>query len=216
MPLLPCSYVINKEKAAINPNRKGTKVAAYYNLNVPAGQERQVYLRLTDDSSQPTGDPFGVKFQDVFQSRIEEADDFYSKIMPSGLGPQQKLVSRQAYAGKQEMNSVSRLQHTSIPHSLCKHAYQFISYTLCYYSQATLQFNHINFLIEVNLHTYNKNAQTHIYTYRLAVDKAVLLLLREGMGGGRSSIPSTSRVEEVGEKCPGVGAHLQPRHHLHA
>lgn len=86
--------------AASNPGRKGTKVAAYYVLNVPAGEERQVYLRLTDEKSQPTGDPFGLKFQEVFQSRLEEADDFYDKIIPSDLGPQQKLVDRQAYAGK--------------------------------------------------------------------------------------------------------------------
>ena len=103
MPLLPCSHVINKEVAAINPGRKGTKVAAYYVLNVPAGEERQVYLRLTDEKSQPTGDPFGLKFQEVFQSRIEEADDFYNNIMPTGLGPKQQLVSRQAYAGKENV-----------------------------------------------------------------------------------------------------------------
>ena len=100
--LFPCSYVTNKEMTAINPGRKGTKVAAYYVLNVPAGEERQVYLRLTDEKSQPTGDPFGLKFQEVFQSRIEEADDFYNKIMPTGLGPKQQLVSRQAYAGKEK------------------------------------------------------------------------------------------------------------------
>lgn len=85
--------------AAINPVPRGTKVTPYYILDVPAGEERCVCMRLTDDESQPKGDPFGQEFEEIFQARLEEADDFYSRINSHDFGPQQKLISRQAYAG---------------------------------------------------------------------------------------------------------------------
>ena len=44
------SYIIEEEKDAINLNEKGTKVAAHYFLNVPAGGEATVRLRICDDS----------------------------------------------------------------------------------------------------------------------------------------------------------------------
>jgi hypothetical protein len=92
-------YLIQKEEEAINPNRRGTKVSPHYLLEVPAGEERSVCLRITDDESQPKGNPFGEEFRAVFQARREEADDFYTCINSYDLGPQQRLISRQAYAG---------------------------------------------------------------------------------------------------------------------
>ena len=94
------SYLIQKEEEAINPNRRGTKVSPHYLLEVPAGEERSVYLRITDDESQPKGNPFGEEFREVFQARREEADDFYTSISSYDFGPQQQLISRQAYAGQ--------------------------------------------------------------------------------------------------------------------
>ena len=93
------SYLVGKEEAAISPHSRGTKVAAHYSLSVPAGEERQVYLRLTDEASKPATEPFGVPFEEMFQCRLEEADDFYKGITSGDLGPNQKLISRQAYAG---------------------------------------------------------------------------------------------------------------------
>ena len=72
----------------------------YYVLDVPAGEERSVCMRITDEENQPTGDPFGLQFEEIFQGRLEEADEFYSSISPRDIGPQQKLISRQAYAGR--------------------------------------------------------------------------------------------------------------------
>ena len=74
-------------------------MSPYYLLEVPPGEERSVQMRLTDVESMPEGDPFGPEFEEVFHDRKEEADDFYDRIMPEGLGPQQKMISRQAYAG---------------------------------------------------------------------------------------------------------------------
>lgn len=104
LPLLPSPpssrYIIDKEEDAINPKQRGTKVAPYYVLEVPPGEERVVKLRLTDAEEKIDGDPFGPEFDEIFLARKEEADDFYEKIIPAQLGTGQKNVSRQAYAGR--------------------------------------------------------------------------------------------------------------------
>lgn len=91
-------YIVDGEEDAINPNKKGTKVSPYYVLEVGSGEERVVKLRLTNTVL--TSEAFGEEFDEVFTDRIREADDFFAGIMPKTLGPQQQLISRQAYAGK--------------------------------------------------------------------------------------------------------------------
>lgn len=121
-----CSYVIGDEMDAVNKSKQGTKVAAYYVLNVPPQQERHIYFRLTDDASMPAGDPFGSPFENIFKTRIKEANLFYAKVIPQTLGPQQQLVSRQAYAGEyyhptlsvgcsECVNNVKILEHCAMP-----------------------------------------------------------------------------------------------------
>src|SRR5205085_11105289 len=39
------------------------------------------------------------EFEQSFEQRRRECDEFYSKIIPASLDEQEKLVSRQAYAG---------------------------------------------------------------------------------------------------------------------
>ena len=56
-------------------------------------------MRITDEESQPKGDPFGIHFEEIFESRLAEANDFYSSISSHDFGPQQQLISRQANAG---------------------------------------------------------------------------------------------------------------------
>ncbi len=73
-------------------------MAPHYQLEVAPGEERVVRMRLTNIAL--TGDAFGGDFDEIFQDRIREADEFYGELMPTTLGPQQELVSRQGYAGK--------------------------------------------------------------------------------------------------------------------
>ena len=63
-----------------------------------AGKETVIQLRLTNKELVGTN-PFGKDFDVIFKDRIREADDFYNAIIPSTIGPQQMLISRQAYAG---------------------------------------------------------------------------------------------------------------------
>ena len=92
--------VIAGEADAVNPAKEGTKAAAHYALEVPAGGSATVRLRLsagTPPNSAP-GDAF-AGFDSVFAARIAEADDFYQRIAPASLTEDQRLVHRQALAG---------------------------------------------------------------------------------------------------------------------
>ncbi len=90
--------VVGGRRSAVNPERTGTKAAAWYRLDVPAGGEVAVRLRLTPSGAMPT-EPLGASFDDVFSSRIREADEFYAGVVPARLGDVERGVARQAYAG---------------------------------------------------------------------------------------------------------------------
>ncbi len=87
--------VIAGKHDAVNPVKTGTKAAAYYRLNVPAGGSKVVRLRL---SAKTATDPFG-KFDVTFAARLADADEFYNRIAPSSLSEDERRVHRQALAG---------------------------------------------------------------------------------------------------------------------
>jgi Glycosyl hydrolase family 63 C-terminal domain len=81
---------------AVNPVHVGTKASADYVLDVPAGSSRTIRLRLREPS---TTKAFGSEFDAIMQKRREEADAFYSSVIPASLGRDAGLVLRQALAG---------------------------------------------------------------------------------------------------------------------
>jgi hypothetical protein len=89
-------YVVNGVEEAVNPGGFGTKAAARYRLEVPAGGSRTVRLRLTD---RPTAEPFGNEFARTLADRKNEADLFYARVVPEGVSDDAKSVMRQALAG---------------------------------------------------------------------------------------------------------------------
>ncbi len=89
------SYVVAGDANAVNPARTGTKAAANYVLEVPAGESRSVRLRL---SASLMEDAFSG-FDKEFATRISEADEFYLRIAPASLNEDQRRVHRQALAG---------------------------------------------------------------------------------------------------------------------
>jgi hypothetical protein len=91
-------YVIQGRTAAVNPNPVGTKAAAHYQLNMPAGKEVVVRLRLSNEELS-ANKSLGREFDEVFAARAREADEFYSERIPAALPPDTKNVVRQAYAG---------------------------------------------------------------------------------------------------------------------
>ena len=86
-------YVIAGEKDAVNPAHTGTKAAAHYVLDVPAGQSKVVRLRL---SEKPTS---YADFDQVLAARLADADEFYDRITPKSLSEDERRVHRQALAG---------------------------------------------------------------------------------------------------------------------
>jgi hypothetical protein len=99
-------YVVHGRKDAVNPERCGTKAAAYYRLKVGPGQSATVRLRLTTqdaaDSRKPTKGssvPFGQAFEQILAARLREADDFYKSVTPPSVSPDAANVMRQALAG---------------------------------------------------------------------------------------------------------------------
>jgi len=89
-------YVISRNTEAVNPAKTGTKAAARYLLDVPAGGSSVIRLRL---SAGPTVTPFGQNFDATFAARIAEADEFYNRITPASLNEDERMVHRQALAG---------------------------------------------------------------------------------------------------------------------
>ena len=87
-------YVIAGEKDAVNPAHTGTKAAAHYVLDVPAGGSKVVRLRLSEKRR-----PAFADFDQVFAARLADADEFYDRITPKSLSEDERRVHRQALAG---------------------------------------------------------------------------------------------------------------------
>jgi len=88
-------YVVRGNANAVNPGKSGTKAAAHYVLNVPAGGSKVVRLRL---SNKPAADAF-AKFDEIFAARLADANEFYDRITPKNLSEDERRVHRQALAG---------------------------------------------------------------------------------------------------------------------
>ena len=89
-------HVVSGERDAVNPEKTGTKAAARYVLEVPAGGCSVLRLRLAAGTA---AQPFGPAFDEVFRQRLFDADEFYDRIAPGSLGEDERRVHRQALAG---------------------------------------------------------------------------------------------------------------------
>ncbi len=117
-------FVIRGNKAAVNPDQMGTKVAAYYALQLDPGQSVTLKLRLTDidplggmDPSSgkvgtinspghaeraegvPGTNDFDAGFDGLFAGRQKEAEEFYASRIPKELSDDAKAVMRQSFSG---------------------------------------------------------------------------------------------------------------------
>lgn len=100
------NFVVHGNEGAVNPEKKGSKVAAHYRLKVEPGQCQTVRLRLTDVApghfariNGHMAGPFGNHFDDELQRLHQEADEFYAEVIPCSLNADQANVMRQALAG---------------------------------------------------------------------------------------------------------------------
>ncbi len=90
-------YVVHGNLEAVNP-KVGTKVAAHHRLEVKAGEQAVLRLRLTDTAPRSSKDPFS-RFDETFEARLREADEFYRSITPAEATEDEARVMRQALSG---------------------------------------------------------------------------------------------------------------------
>ena len=92
-------YVVHGKREAINPAATGTKAAARYVRSIDAGKTITLDLRLAAATDEHLlEDPF-ADFDASLTKCKEEADEFYDVALPKELSADEKLVSRQAFAG---------------------------------------------------------------------------------------------------------------------
>jgi len=91
------AYVVHGRDEAINPAGVGTKAAALYRLEIPAGESRSVRLRLAADG-EARREPFDASFDATVAARIAEADAFYAARIPRALSADERTVMRRAFA----------------------------------------------------------------------------------------------------------------------
>jgi hypothetical protein len=89
-------HVVHGRADRVNPARTGTKAAGLYRLEVPAGGNRAIRLRLAE--GERLADPFG-DFDAILAVRRAEADAFYARLQQHVDDPDQRLIQRQALAG---------------------------------------------------------------------------------------------------------------------
>jgi hypothetical protein len=117
-------YLIHANKQAVNPRQAGTKMAAYYHLELQPGASETLKLRLTDleplatiertsglagiitspahaerTAEVPASNDFADGFEGLFALRQKEAEEFYASRVSSELSHDAKAVMRQAFAG---------------------------------------------------------------------------------------------------------------------
>ena len=89
------NYLVNQQTEAINPARQGTKAAAVYDFEIPAGGSKSLCFRLCKGE---LTDPF-ADFNQLFDQRIQETDDFYHTLQKDILNADERMIQRQALAG---------------------------------------------------------------------------------------------------------------------
>ncbi len=88
-------YVVHGRRDAVNGLRRGTKCAARWRVDIPAGGETTLRLRLRPESSE---DAFAW-FDAVMASRREETEAYYAVVQRGMPDADQRAVQRQALAG---------------------------------------------------------------------------------------------------------------------
>lgn len=88
-------FIINNKSDAVNPAMEGTKACAWYQEIIPAGETKVFRLRLSNKTQHS---PF-KSFEEVFNKRIKEADDFYADLQAHIPDAEERKIQRQAYAG---------------------------------------------------------------------------------------------------------------------
>ena len=86
--------IVNGVSSSVNPLNRGTKAAAHFASAVESGASVEVRFRFSRSDADAFSD-----FDQIFESRIAEADEYYDAILESEKGSEERLIQRQALAG---------------------------------------------------------------------------------------------------------------------
>ncbi|HEY5427139.1 MAG TPA: hypothetical protein VIJ77_11350, partial [Candidatus Tumulicola sp.] len=89
-------YLTAGNAEAVNRADFGTKVAAHHRFTLAAGETKVVRARLSRDA---LADPFGPGFDELFERRRGEVDQFYRNVNPHSVSEELRAIQRQAFAG---------------------------------------------------------------------------------------------------------------------
>ncbi len=88
--------VVNNDFDWLTGKNEGTKFSPHYEFNIPAHSSVTIKLRFC--KNEIVSNPFTHEFDDVFEQRIEEADEFYNDITEA-KDKDHRMIQRQAFAG---------------------------------------------------------------------------------------------------------------------
>ncbi len=88
-------FIIHGDQTAINTEKAGTKVAALFQVDIPAAGEAVFRLRLTRKKPRNAF----ADFDKIFTQRRTATDAFYADLQKNISDPEARNVQRQAYAG---------------------------------------------------------------------------------------------------------------------
>lgn len=90
------AIIEGKNIKALRNKKSGTKFSPVYKFKMRGGATKTIFCRF---SNQFTANPFEKGFEQVFDKRRTEADEFYATILPSEMDEDMAMVQRQALAG---------------------------------------------------------------------------------------------------------------------
>ena len=91
-------YIVHG-KPTVNPEQSGTKMAAHYNRSIAPGATETIRLRLSKGDTLTNATAFGPEFEQLFATRISDADTYYEAMLPDHVDEDTNNVMRQALAG---------------------------------------------------------------------------------------------------------------------
>jgi hypothetical protein len=89
--------VVEGQLDRVNSEQMGTKCSADYVLSLEPHETRTIRLRLSNRSD--LAPAFGREFESTWQTRAQEANEFYQQLAPFAMSDDLRNIQRQAFAG---------------------------------------------------------------------------------------------------------------------
>ncbi len=89
--------VVSANFDLVESKKEGTKCAPLYQLKLAGGEHTTIRLRLSKQKK--SSNPLLKGYEEVFNSRVAEADAFYASFVPNNGDADLKNIQRQAFGG---------------------------------------------------------------------------------------------------------------------